>query len=264
MLFPITVLLWLGAGSWFFARYHYQQQMMDTKRPYRAAVGPIKEPLHQSYIIFLSGQRSGRDELSIIPIPSGGYRIENRLKYQISLGVLKTDCETDFDLLITPAYDLDSFKVSVRSGATDFSFDGRIVRKQGEGALIEIAFMLGTKLLDKMTMPAPEGFNVADSFMMVMHPGPPKPGTKWSSQTIDPVSRQFQEVLFSVLDRDELPGTQGRVFAYPIKAEVGTQILMTYVDDTGAVLWEEAPYAITLVREDIVNMPHFAFPGSSR
>ncbi len=249
--FVLTLLIWLAAAGWFANRYEEKTALRDNSQPYRLMLSDFKQDRTSDFVIVSGDKAIGDTTMRITTMAFGYFEISNRFRARLQLLGIEAEYFILSTMIVTPRYELDSLKMSFESAGMRYDLVGRRVMTENEEDKFSIQFMAGDTTIADFTLDAPKDYMMSDTLMPLFKTTKPQPGKTWISKLIDPFTKKIREFKFTMLDLDELPGGDENLIGYPIRMEYANYTYMTYVDDNGEVLWEEAPFGITLVRKDI-------------
>ncbi len=251
---PVTLLLWGLAGAWFGLRLEERAMREDLARPYRAALAGMREPYERNYAIVVNGKRAGKALAAALPRKDGSFDLAARVEGRIYWMGSRLDVRFFSSMHITAAYELEALRMSLEAGGAKYEISG-YARREGAGGKKEIALTLsvGGEKVRSFTVPT-ESLALSDSLMPLMKMGRPKPGKKWTTDIVEPLTGRVRTLEFRVLDEEELPDSKGKLRGYPVEMKSGDRVYTAWVDEEGDVLMEEVPLGFTLVREDVATL----------
>ena len=257
--FPITILLWLVAAGMFSVEMKRRTAALDMSNQYRSALMNVKKEEVRRYVLISGEKVAGETTLTITPEEDGSYVITNEINGLFTLFSVATDYSIVAKAYIGGDNELEHFTIGLEVEGGRYEVNGKAVENENGQRYLDIEFLLAGIPMKNMRINAPEGSTISDSLMPVFRMSKPVPGTKWINKMVDPFTQKIRKVEYSVLDIDELPGSDGTVVGYPLIVKMGKMVFHIYVDEDGEVLYEETPLGVTLIRRDIARELGYGF-----
>jgi len=147
-------------------------------------------------------------------------------------------------------YSLKDVEFELSSGVANLSARGVV-----DGAQLRLTLRTGHETSEQV-LPLAERLYLPSSLRAVLDAGALQPGKQVDVLTFDPTTLSNDRTRLTVVAREAVPHTAGKVEAWRVEEEFRSLKTTAWVDATGVVLREEGPMGLVLVRQTAEQALH--------